>query len=183
MADTRAGPAANPGPRRHESRTPVLRITPATHEDAATIVALLEELNRFYGTTQFDPTELRVRQIESLLFRACPAAHLLLARDDTQAVGLAAYTFMWPAVGVTQSLYLKELYVGQQHRKRGIGRALMRNLCEIALTNECSRLEWTTDRANPDAMRFYDALGVPVNPTKVFYRVEGTDLAALQRRV
>lgn len=38
----------------------------------------------------------------------------------------------------------------------------------------CSRIEWTTDSGNASAQAFYQALGLPQHPSKVFYRVEGT---------
>jgi ribosomal protein S18 acetylase RimI-like enzyme len=52
----------------------------------------------------------------------------------------------------------------------------MRRLCNIAAERGCSRVEWTTDQDNPDAQRFYAGLGVHVNESKLFYRIEGDDL-------
>jgi hypothetical protein len=37
-------------------------------------------------------------------------------------------------------------------------------------------VEWTTDRENADAQRFYAELGVPVHESKLFYRIEGDEL-------
>ena len=86
-----------------------------------------------------------------------------------------AYSFLWPAVGLTSSLYLKELYVADDHRGQGIGTLLMQALFEAAAKHGCSRVEWTTDRDNTGAQEFYDRLGVPAHPSKIFYRVEGSD--------
>jgi hypothetical protein len=33
-------------------------------------------------------------------------------------------------------------------------------------------VEWTADRDSTEAQRFYEALGVPVNESKLFYRRE-----------
>jgi hypothetical protein len=41
---------------------------------------------------------------------------------------------------------------------------------------ELARVEWTTDRDNPAAQRFYAQLGVPVHESKLFYRIEGDQL-------
>jgi hypothetical protein len=38
----------------------------------------------------------------------------------------------------------------------------------------CSRVEWTTDDGNAGAQAFYDTLGLPPRPSKIFYRVEDT---------
>jgi ribosomal protein S18 acetylase RimI-like enzyme len=149
----------------------VIVLAQATVEDVPGIAALLEELDRFYGSTEFDPIQARIAQISNLLFGDPPTAHVLLARVDGALAGLAAYSFLWPAAGVTASLYLKELYVSAEHRRAGIGRDLMTRLVEIAAERGCSRVEWTTDRDNDLAQLFYTALGFQTLPTKVFYRL------------
>jgi len=96
----------------------------------------------------------------------------VLARDKAGLAGFAAYSFLWPAVGVTRSLYLKELYVAEEYRRRGVGKALMSALFDLARLHRCSRVEWTTDVGNGGALAFYEGLGLPVHAGKVFYRVE-----------
>ena len=93
-----------------------------------------------------------------------------MALHEGAPAGLAAYSFLWPAVGVTRSLYLKELFVRAASRRHGIGKLLMRELDRIAAEHRCSRIEWTADAGNPDAQRFYAALGAEPLATKVFYR-------------
>jgi ribosomal protein S18 acetylase RimI-like enzyme len=118
--------------------------------------------------------EDRVRQINEALFSDPPAAYALLAWDGAQLGGIAAYSFVWPAVGLSRSLYLKELYVSEAYRHRGAGKLLVQALFQKAATHRCSRVEWTTDSDNISAQAFYDALGSAQHPSKVFYRVEAT---------
>ena len=153
-------------------------VTPAEPAQVEAIAALAEEMDRFYGATELEPLDLRVRQINEAIFSNPPSAYALLAWDGDQLVGFAAYSFLWPAVGLTRSLYLKELYVIEAARRRGVGNLLMRSLYEIAIKHDCSRVEWTTDRGNPDAQQFYAELGVPVNEAKLFYRLEADELQA-----
>ena len=86
-------------------------------------------------------------------------------------MGIASYSFLWPAAGVTRSLYLKELYVRQAARRRGVGKLLMDELTGVANLHHCSRIEWTTEPENADAQAFYATLGAEVFAGKVFYRV------------
>ncbi|HEV8652413.1 MAG TPA: GNAT family N-acetyltransferase [Actinomycetes bacterium] len=151
-------------------------VTPAEPGNIDGIAALLEEMDRSYGATEVEPLELRVGQINDAIFSNPPAAYALLAWDGAQLVGLAAYSFLWPAIGLTRSLYLKELYVAQEYRRKGVGKLLMEGIFEVAAKYECSRVEWTTDDDNANAQRFYDNLGVRKYPSKVFYRVEGQGL-------
>jgi GNAT superfamily N-acetyltransferase len=149
----------------------VIVLVEATPDDVSVIAGLLEELDRLYGGTEVDPIERRVDQIADLLFGERPAAYVLLARVEGVAAGLAAYSYLWPAAGVTASIYLKELYVSAGARRAGVGRALMARLVEIAAERGCSRVEWTTDRDNDLSQRFYEALGFETLPSKLFYRI------------
>ena len=150
----------------------MIRIAPASPGDGAAMAGLLAEMDQFYGASRSEPMDERVRQINDALFSGHPAAGALLAWDGTQLAGMAAYSFLWPAVGLTHSLYLKELYVGTGHRRQGAGKLLMRAVFETAARHGCSRVEWTTDTGNARAQAFYAELGLPKHPSKVFYRVQ-----------
>lgn len=153
-----------------------MTVTPAGPEHTTAVVALLEEMDRFYGATEFDPAEVRAQQVRQALFTDPPAAYALLAWDGGDLVGIASYSFLWPAAGLTRSLYLKELYVRAERQRSGIGSTLMRALFEVAVKQGCSRVEWTTDRDNAGAQRFYEDLGLEVEPAKLFYRAEGATI-------
>jgi GNAT superfamily N-acetyltransferase len=154
-------------------------ITTITHAEPSNVEALAnlaEEMDRFYGATEIDPLERRIRQIYEALFHDPPSAYALLAWGDGELVGFAAYSFLWPAIGLTRSLYLKELYIAKNVRRKGVGKVLMQHLHALAVERDCSRVEWQTDLENLDAQRFYADLGVPVDESKLFYRIQGDDL-------
>lgn len=150
----------------------MITVTPLTEADLPALIDLMEEMDRFYGVTQFEPAEVRASHVKVMIFRDPPAAHVLLARDGDRVVGLASYSFLWPAVGLTQSLFLKELYVAQVHRRQGVGRLLMQHLFDLAAETGCSRVEWMTEQSNTEAQAFYTRLGHDPNTEKVFYRVQ-----------
>jgi GNAT superfamily N-acetyltransferase len=149
----------------------VVVVAPAEPQHVDALAALLEELDRHYGTTEFEPLDQRVAQIRDALFGEVPAAFALLAWHEADLVGMASYSFLWPAAGVTRSLFLKELYVAQDRQRQGIGKLLMDSLQTVATKHGCSRVEWTTDRDSEGAQRFYAKLGVPVDKGKLFYRI------------
>ncbi|MET9507878.1 cyclophane-containing RiPP N-acetyltransferase HaaN [Streptomyces flavidovirens] len=149
-------------------------IRPAEKGDVKAVAELIEEIERFYGTTDADiqPIGERQAQTEEALFGSPPLASALLVEDEEgDIVGLAAYSFLWPSAGSTHSLFLKELYVRETLRRQGIGVRLMNELRAIADARPgCSRVEWMTDRVNPDARAFYRALGFEEHEGKVVYR-------------
>lgn len=156
-------------------------VTSASREDIDGVVKLFDEIDDFYGDPREKDRERRTKQVHETLFGEPPLAYALLAHEEGRVVGLAAYSFLWPAAGTSMSLYLKELFVSQSYRRRGIGRLLMRELAAVALARACSRLELTTDRTNADALGFYRDLGVPVQVDKVHFRLEGDRLTGWPR--
>jgi GNAT superfamily N-acetyltransferase len=149
----------------------VISIRPAEAADVLVIATFIDEIERFYGEATGEPIEELAHKIGSLIFRQVPVASVLLAFDEAEPVGLASYSFLWPASGVTHSLYLKELYVRDAYRSQGVGKLFMAALRDIAVAEGCSRIEWTTDRSNEGAQAFYKRLGFEVHDSKIFYRI------------
>ncbi len=144
--------------------------------DEEAIAALLEELDRFYGVTAHWPAAERVRQVSEALFGSSPTAHALLAWDGpppATLAGLASYSLLWPSLGPTRSLFLKELFVPAAYRGQGVGRQLVSAVLDAAERHGCRRVEWTTDPGNTAAQAFYARLGLRRHP-KIFYRIEDT---------
>lgn len=142
--------------------------------DLPSVAELLTELDAHYGNSGGEPGDpaAKLAHLREVFTGPDPAPHLLVARTEGgRVVGLAAYAMLWPAGGSARSLYLKELYVARDHRRRDLGRALMDRLFELAREAGCTRVEWTADRDNPDAQRFYESLGAWVHPGKLFYRM------------
>jgi GNAT superfamily N-acetyltransferase len=157
----------------------VLTIAHAEETDVPALAVLLEEVDRFYGAREFEPLSRREKKIRDALFGLRPTAYALLARDRDELVGLASYSFLWPAADLTSSLFLKELYVRRDRQRQGVGRRLMQALCAVAVRTGCSRVEWQTEDDNEQAMAFYRSLGDPVLRGKVFYRLRGEGLPSL----
>ncbi|GFH39463.1 cyclophane-containing RiPP N-acetyltransferase HaaN [Streptomyces pacificus] len=149
-------------------------IRPAEKRDVLAVAELIEEIERHYGATDFQPLEERRSQVEEALFGSPPLASALLVEDEAgDIVGLAAYSFLWPAAGSSHSLFLKELYVRDTLRRQGVGARLMEELRSLATARPgCSRLEWMTERDNPGARAFYKALGFAEFNGKVVYRID-----------
>ncbi len=147
-------------------------VRPAESTDLESVADILAEMDEFYGEEDRESIEVKIAHMRAFLFGSPPSAYLLVAVEESiaAAVGVATYSFLWPAVGTTRSLYLKELYVRQSRRRDGIGRLLMDNLAATATLFGCSRIEWTTDRSNAGAQDFYLSVGAERSDGKLFYR-------------
>lgn len=146
-------------------------VLPARREDLAVLVELLNEIDAYYGDPVRESSIERAARIEKAVFLEGASATVLIARnEELYAVGMASYSFLWPAAGSSRSLFLKELYVREDYRRNDVGRVLMEELFKLAAEENCSRVEWQTDRPNTQAQQFYSSIGAAPIEDKVFYR-------------
>lgn len=148
----------------------MVEISRATIADVETVAVLIGEIEEYYGGTNVRGD---VEQIRTALFGEKPVATVLLARDVGIVVGMASYSSLWPAAGSESSLFMKELFVRESARRRGVATALMSAVQNEASAAGFSRVEWTADADNPAALAFYKALGADPRRDKIFYRVTG----------
>lgn len=58
-----------------------------------------------------------------------------------------------------QEAYLAELYVREDHRRKGLGSALLDATIDFARERGCDRIELNTDEGDRDAHRLYESKG------------------------
>jgi aminoglycoside 3-N-acetyltransferase I len=87
-----------------------------------------------------------------------PTHHLLVALEGERAVGfVSGVEVTHPDKGTEMFLY--ELAVDEGARNRGIGRALVTELAELARGRGCCGMWVLTDDGNPAALKAYAAAG------------------------
>jgi len=97
-------------------------------------------------------------QVRKTLFGAHPYAFVVLAERDGVSVGFALYFFNYSTFLGRPGLYLEDLFVVPEHRGQGYGTALLSTLAQIAVQNECGRMEWNVLDWNTSAIHFYESL-------------------------
>ena len=66
-----------------------------------------------------------------------------------------------------------------EHRRRGIGKALLKSVARLARARNCGRLEWSVLDWNASAIAFYESLGASVLPDWRICRATAESLADL----
>jgi GNAT superfamily N-acetyltransferase len=169
------GPRAG---RRVDCSQPMIRF--AGPADVATLHALILELARY------EKLEQEVAGTEGLLrthlFGPRPFAEALVSEDAGAIVGFALFFHTYSTFLGRPSLYLEDLFVLPQHRRRGHGRALIREVACKAVERGCGRFEWSVLDWNAPAIAFYRSLGATIMRDWRICRVTGDALSELGRR-
>ena len=73
-------------------------------------------------------------------------------------------------------IYLEDLYVLEEYRGRGYGKALLKELARTACERGCGRLEWSCLDWNRNSIDFYLSLGAVKMDEWTVYRMAGETL-------
>jgi GNAT superfamily N-acetyltransferase len=74
------------------------------------------------------------------------------------------------------NLYLEDLFVVEEHRGKGIGKAMFACLARIAVERGCERLDWWCLDWNEPSIEFYKHMGARPMSDWTVYRVDGRRL-------
>ena len=106
-------------------------------------------------------------------------AEVLFALEDGTEVGFALFFHNFSTFLGRSGLYLEDLFVWPEHRGKGYGKALLRQLAVIAVERGCGRLEWVCLDWNQPSIDFYKSLGAEPQSDWTIYRLTGATLTAL----
>jgi GNAT superfamily N-acetyltransferase len=147
-----------------------LQIRPATEADAQLLFDLIMELaayEKLADKVAGDPEVLR-----RSLFEEKAAEALLLEAPDGEAIGYAIFFTTFSTFECRSGIWLEDVYVRPEHRRGGIGRAVMEHLAQLAHERGHVRLEWVALDWNEPALNFYEKLGARRLDDWVVHRLE-----------
>lgn len=134
----------------------MLLIRPATVDD----VPLLKKFFRELAEYEREPNAVVITEqtLSKDGFGAHPKFRALIAEWDAQPIGYALfYDFYssWRGAGI----FLEDLFVREQFRGRGIGKALLSQVARIARQERLHAIRWEVLDWNKPSIEFYKSLG------------------------
>jgi GNAT superfamily N-acetyltransferase len=156
---------------------PDARIREAVESDLPLIASLIRELADYERLLH----EVRLTEagLRDALFGARRYAEVAIAEvGPDEPAGFALFFHNFSTFLGRPGIYLEDLFVRQQYRGAGIGKALLVHLARLAEERDCGRLEWAVLDWNAAAIGFYLGLGARPAAGWSVYRLEGD---ALQR--
>ena len=134
-----------------------VQIRPVAEADVALLFDLILELAAYekLGTAVTGDAEVLRRS----LFEQKVAEALLVETADGETVGYAIFFTNFSTFECEPGIWLEDVYVRPEHRRGGIGLAVMEHLARIAEERGYARLEWCALEWNEPALDFYAGLG------------------------
>jgi GNAT superfamily N-acetyltransferase len=152
----------------------------ATASDVHTILRCIQALAEYERLAEACvATEELLRES---LFGDQPAAEVVLAFDGESVAGFALWFRSYSTFLARPGIFLEDLFVFPEHRRRGIGKRLLVHLARTAVERGYGRVEWAVLDWNVDALRFYKSLGAVPMEDWTTCRLAGDALPALAAR-
>ena len=157
---------------------PMLDIRPTTRADVPQLLALIR------GLATYEKKRHKAVVTEADLLRdgfgPQPKFRSLIAEWQGKAAGYASFFYFYSTFQGRPALFLEDLFVMDEFRGKGIGKALLVAVCKIAVEEGCFALRWEVLDWNTPAIKFYESLGATFLNER---RVVTFDGEALQRTV
>jgi GNAT superfamily N-acetyltransferase len=135
----------------------MLVIRKATAADAPLLTAMIRELAEF--ERELDQVDISSEDLLRDGFRSSPCFHALIAEWDSQTAAYALYFFTYSTWAGRRSLFVEDLFVRAEFRRKGIGKALLKHMAVIAREQNCYGMRWEVLNWNTPAIDFYRSLG------------------------
>lgn len=135
----------------------MLRIHPPTRNDVSTLLSLIRAL----ATYEKKPEKVVATEADLLrdLFSPQPKFRALIAEWGGKPAGYGSFFYFYSTYEGRSALFLEDLFVLQEFRGHGIGKALLATVAKIALDEDCFGLRWEVLDWNRPAIDFYEKLG------------------------
>ncbi|MGE0781880.1 N-acetyltransferase family protein [Mycolicibacterium sp.] len=145
--------------------------------DEGPLTAMIHELAEFeHAAADCTVAESQLREA---LFGAQPTVFGHVAEVDGEPAAGALWFRNFSTWDGVAGIYLEDLYVRPQFRRRGLARKLLTTLARECVEHGYTRLTWAVLDWNTNAIALYDGVGGRPQNEWITYRVSGPELSEL----
>lgn len=137
-----------------------LSIRRAEAGDYAAVRSLAEALA---AHIEEPPPPLTLERYLAFYVREHAPVHLFVALLEDRVAGLIAWILTHELYSAQAGMYISDITVHAEARRKGVGRALMTKAKEWAADHGVTKLGWDVWKHNASAMQFYARLGATVD--------------------
>jgi GNAT superfamily N-acetyltransferase len=147
-------------------------VRPIERRELEDLLPLAAGYQRFYGA---EPDIELNRRFFSRFLHPSDEGLLLGAWVDGGLAGFATLYWFFSSTKATNSVLMNDLFVREDVRGGGIGRALIQRALDEARRRGAAHLEWYTAPDNVAAQRLYDSVPGARRTTWFAYEIEAED--------
>ncbi|ALJ19427.1 GCN5 family acetyltransferase [Microbacterium sp. No. 7] len=154
-------------------------LRPARPGDEPGILACIRALAVY--EREPDAVENTEQMLTAALFGDDPRAFAHVVEREGRVEGIALWFLTYSTWTGRHGIWLEDLFVYEEHRGRGYGKALISALAALCVERGYSRLEWTVLDWNAPSIAFYRSIGAAPMDEWTTQRLTGPALEALAR--
>lgn len=155
-------------------------IRPATEEDISFVLEMIHELAVYEHME--DQAIATADGIRDAVF-VKQNTGILIGEYGGERVGYALYFTSFSTFLGRNGIYLEDLYIRQNMRHRGFGKAMLACLAALAVEQGFGRLEWSCLDWNQPSIDFYLSLKAEPLHQWTMYRLTGENLQEMAKRI
>lgn len=146
-----------------------IKIRKAEKQDAKLILSFIQELAAYEQLA--DQVVATLGDIEKTLFNDNPKTEVVIIQEDSNPAGFALFFHNYSTFLCKYGIYIEDIYIRQQYRGKGYGKALLKHICHLAQKRNCGRVEWWCLDWNKPSIDFYLKLGAEAMSDWTVYRL------------
>lgn len=152
-------------------------VSPASKQDVPLILRFIQTLAEYESLS--DEVIATEDSLCEALFGSRSVAECVIAFFDGEPAGFALFFPTFSTFLGRTGIYLEDLFVIQAHRGKGIGKALIAYVAQLAHQRGCARIDWCVLNWNQPAQEFYQKLGAKRIEEWIPFRLSGDALERL----
>lgn len=152
----------------------MIAVRPAKPGDGAFLLLTSTELAKTHQWPDGIPAQ--AGDYEAALFCASPIIGALIADVDGEPAGSAVWHRSFSTNLGREIMYLEDLVVMPEFRKRGVARALLKEVARVAVARGYPKVFWLAMEWNSTAIDLYKSVGAEVEPANCYCAVTGQTL-------
>ncbi len=136
-------------------------------------------INLIIGLAEFErlkPPDKRARARLALDIFEKERVKVFVASEKGKLAGYALYFYTYSSFLARPTLYLEDIFVQEESRRGGIGKALFVRCVREATKQCCGRMEWQVLTWNRKAMGFYESVGAKMLDDYRLFRLDEKEL-------
>ena len=134
---------------------PRLTFKTAERNDSKLILEYIKKLAEY--EKRLDEVTATESDIENWIFNE-KQAEVIFALLDGKVIGFALYFLSFSTYIGNVNMHLEDLFIEVEHRGKGYGKALLKELGKIVLERNYGRMEWTCLSWNTSSIAFYEKI-------------------------